>query len=99
MLAYTGVMAPVKACLATLLVFAAIYHFLQSSKESNLDYMLQTADWKLRVTSILSFTMQKQLSAMDKVSRKVHACTCVHVYMCTVANFPEVHSGTDNMRA
>ena len=69
---HAGVMAPVKACLATLLVFAALYHFLQSSKESDLDYMLQTADWKLRVTSILSLTMRKQLSAMDKVSRQVH---------------------------
>ena len=79
MLVYTGVMAPAKVCLATLLIFAALYHFLQSSKDRDLDYMLQTADWKLRVTSILSLTMRKQLSAMDKVSRQVHTYTNIHV--------------------
>ena len=76
-------MAPVKACLATLLVFAALHHFLQSREESDLDYMLQTADWKLRVTSILSLTMRKQLSAMDKVSRQVH----------NVSLLPSIYSG------
>ena len=78
---YTGVMAPLKACLATLLVFAAIYHFLLSSDESNLDYTLQTADWKLRVISIYSLNTRKQLLDVDKVSKQVHTHTQISMYL------------------
>ena len=60
------------AWLITLLVFAALCQLLQRDEERNLDYMLQKADWKLRITSILAITMLKQLSAMDKLSRQVY---------------------------
>lgn len=69
---YTGVMASIKVWLATLLVFAALHHFLQRAMEGDLNHMLQTADWKLRVTVNLTVTMQKQLSAIIKLSRQVH---------------------------
>ena len=77
MLVHAEVMAPFKVCMATLLVFAALYHFLLSAEERDLEYILQTAEWKLRVTSIFSLTMRKQLSAMNEVSIKVH--TNIHV--------------------
>ena len=63
-------MAPIKVCLATLLIFAALYRFLQSGEEDFIS-MLQPAEWKARATSILSLAFRRQLSAMDKVDRKV----------------------------
>ena len=64
-------MAPMKVCLAMLLIFGALYRFLQSSEERDLHSMLQIAEWRAKVSSILSLTLQRQLCTMDKVNRKV----------------------------
>ena len=52
-----GDTAHVKVCQAMLVIFTALYHFLQWNKVKDLYSMLQTADWKIRVASILSLTL------------------------------------------
>lgn len=72
-------MAPGKACLATLVIFVTV----SPSERQRPIYtiMLQASDWRLSlVASIISPSIQKQLSYMDKVSREeVHMYNYVHV--------------------